>query len=123
VDSDGICSFSIIVTRHSLGSSTGTATSARPKAYQAALPCSPCLQASSVLLMYSAHLQVLPLAGAVMVEHREDEANKALVQQLVQGLRAHVHVGGQHCDVGVAVVPADHTCAYACDGGEASSDL
>ena len=47
-------------------------------------------------------------AAAALVEAGEDQADKPGVEELVLGLRAAVHVGGEHGDVRVRVVPAHH---------------
>ena len=47
-------------------------------------------------------------AAAALVEAGEDEADEPGVEELVLGLRAAVHVGGEHGDVRVRVVPAHH---------------
>ena len=53
-----------------------------------------------------------------LIEDRHDQPDKVLIQHLVGGLGAEVDVGGQHSDMGMAVVPANdpgvHTtgCRY-----------
>lgn len=45
---------------------------------------------------------------ADLVEGREDQAQEALVQHLVGSLCLDVYMRGQHSDVWVGVVPANH---------------
>ena len=55
---------------------------------------------------------------ADLVEHRENESNKALVQHLIGGLCLDVDVGWQNCDMRVGVVPANDPGAYTSLVGE-----
>lgn len=55
---------------------------------------------------------------ADLVEHRENESNKAIVQHLIGGLRLDVDVGWQNCDMRMGVVPANDPSAHTSLVGE-----
>ena len=51
-------------------------------------------------------------AVAHLIKGRQDQAYKTIIKHLVCGLRLYVNMGGQDCDVGVRVVPADDPSAH-----------
>ena len=61
-----------------------------------------------LLTLYSVFPCVYPGLG-VRAENGEDESDKAVVHELVGGLGPQVHDAGVDRDVGVGVVPAQHT--------------
>ena len=64
------------------------------------------------------HMKLQLVCDTDLIESREDQANKTLVQHLVGGLCLDVHMGGEHSDVGVGVVPPNHACAHIALAGE-----
>ena len=60
--------------------------------------------------------EVWPTAN--LIEHRENESNKAVVQHLIGGLRLDVDVGWQNCDMRMGVVPANNPSAHTSLVGE-----